>query len=73
MCYEDVRFMKLFTPIVRALYNNDIISGIAIIYWYEKGSVPQGRAMFLRQLEKFVEQLKEPSSSEGEDEEEDED
>lgn len=67
VCYEDVRFMKLFSPIVCALYDNDIISGGAIIYWYEKGYLSQGKSMFLRQLEKFVAQLKETSSNDEDD------
>lgn len=53
-CYEDTRIMKAFPQILKVLYNKDCISDQAIIYWYQKGSKPQGRQHFLKITEPLV-------------------
>ena len=39
---------------MQVLYNNDCVSDQAIIYWYQKGSKPQGRQHFLKATETLV-------------------
>jgi len=46
--------MKAFPQILKVLYNKDCISDQAIIYWYQKGSKPQGRQHFLKITEPLV-------------------
>ncbi|TRM69779.1 armadillo-type protein [Schizophyllum amplum] len=67
-CYEDSRVMKAFPQILKVLYNQDCISDQAIIYWYQKGSKPQGRQHFLKGTEPLVKFLQEQDESD-EDEE----
>lgn len=38
----------------QVLYNKDCLSDQAIIYWYQKGSKPQGRQHFLKSTEPLV-------------------
>jgi len=66
-CYEDTRIIKAFPQILKVLYNKDCISDQAIIYWYQKGSKPQGRQHFLKSTEGLVKFLQE-QESESEDE-----
>ena len=40
--------------ILQVLYNKDCISDQAIIYWFQKGSKPQGRQHFLKATEPLV-------------------
>ncbi|KIK96657.1 hypothetical protein PAXRUDRAFT_825714 [Paxillus rubicundulus Ve08.2h10] len=63
-CYEDTRIMKAFPQILKVLYNKDCISDQAIIYWYQKGSKPQGRQHFLKSTETLVKFLQEQEDSE---------
>ncbi|KAF8557605.1 ARM repeat-containing protein [Imleria badia] len=69
-CYEDTRIMRAFPQILKAsifcyvLYNKDCISDQAIIYWYQKGSKPQGRQHFLKSAEALVKFLQEQDSDE---------
>ncbi|CAA7263160.1 unnamed protein product [Cyclocybe aegerita] len=65
-CYEDTRIIKAFPQILKVLYNKDCISDQAIIYWYQKGSKPQGRQHFLKSTEPLVKFLQEQESSEEE-------
>eukprot|EP00210_Caulerpa_lentillifera_P009685 g9240.t1 len=37
-CYEDTRLLKLFSEIVRVLYDQEIVGEDTIFYWYRKGS-----------------------------------
>lgn len=53
-CYEDTRIMKAFPQILKVLYSKDCVSDQAIIYWYQKGSKPQGRQHFLKITEPLV-------------------
>ncbi|KAJ3088670.1 hypothetical protein HK102_008228 [Quaeritorhiza haematococci] len=68
VCYEDARFMKYFSKTLQILYNADVLSESAIIYWFEKGAASQGKTVFLKQTEAFVTWLK--TEAEGSDEEE---
>ncbi|KDQ57630.1 hypothetical protein JAAARDRAFT_69727 [Jaapia argillacea MUCL 33604] len=63
-CYEDTRIIKAFPQILKVLYNKDCISDQAIIYWYQKGSKPQGRQHFLKSTETLVKFLQEQESEE---------
>lgn len=69
MCYEDSRLMKLFTDIVKLLYNGEIVGEDTIMHWYKKGSHPKGRNVFLKDIEPFIEWLEQ--ADEDEDEEDD--
>ncbi|EAU91654.2 basic leucine zipper and W2 domain-containing protein 2 [Coprinopsis cinerea okayama7 len=69
-CYEDTRIMKAFPQILKVLYNKDVVSDQAIIYWHQKGSRPQGRQHFLKATEALVKFLQE-QEEESEEEEDD--
>lgn len=69
LCYEDNRLLKLFSAIVKLLYNGDIIAEDTIQHWYKKGSHPKGRNVFLKDMEPFLKWLEE---AEEEDDEADE-
>ncbi|KAG5463764.1 MAG: armadillo-type protein [Olpidium bornovanus] len=68
-CYEDAKLMKSFLTIVKNLYKHDVLSDSAIIYWYEKGSKSNGKAVFMKQTEAFVNWLKEQEDDEDEEDE----
>ncbi|PVV00087.1 hypothetical protein BB559_000147 [Furculomyces boomerangus] len=69
-CYEDAKLMRLFYQIVRILYTEDVLSHDAIIFWYSKGALPQGKSTFMKQMERFVVHLQSlDSESEDEDDE----
>lgn len=53
-CYTDTRVMKAFAAIVKVLYNADVVSDQAIIYWHQKGAKPQGKQHFLKATEALV-------------------
>ncbi|KAF8200823.1 armadillo-type protein [Pholiota molesta] len=65
-CYEDTRIIKAFPQILKVLYNKDCLSDQAIVYWYQKGSKPQGRQHFLKSTEPLVKFLQEQESSDEE-------
>ena len=65
-CYEDSKLLKLFSDILRVLYDNDVVGEDTIMWWYKKGSAAKGRSVFLRDVEPFIKWLEEA-------EEEDED
>jgi len=58
-CYEDTRVIKAFPQILKVLYNKDVITDDAIIYWAQKGAKPQGKQHFLKATEPLVKYLKE--------------
>jgi len=58
-CYEDMALLKAFPELVRHLYDKDVLSEETILGWYKKGSNPKGRAVFVKDLEKFVQWLQE--------------
>jgi len=65
-CYDDPRFMKAFPQMLKVLYNKDCVSDQAIVYWYQKGSKPQGRQHFLKATEALVKFLQDQESDEEE-------
>uniref|UniRef100_A0A3P8UTZ4 Basic leucine zipper and W2 domains 1a n=1 Tax=Cynoglossus semilaevis TaxID=244447 RepID=A0A3P8UTZ4_CYNSE len=73
-CYDNIHFMKAFQKIVLLLYKVDVLSEEAILKWYTEAHIAKGRSVFLEQMKKFVEWLKnaeEESESEEEEEEAD--
>ncbi|KAJ3028801.1 UNVERIFIED_CONTAM: hypothetical protein HDU68_000842 [Siphonaria sp. JEL0065] len=71
LCYQDARFIKHFRTIATTFYKHDIVSEAAILFWFEKsgGALPQGKAVFVKQMEPFVEWLKNQEDDSDEDEE----
>ncbi|KIO30712.1 hypothetical protein M407DRAFT_147612 [Tulasnella calospora MUT 4182] len=67
-CYENTRIMKSFPSILKVLYNEDCVSDQAIIYWYQKGSKPQGRQHFLQASEPLVKYLQQQEDESEEEE-----
>ncbi|KAJ3326990.1 hypothetical protein HDU76_012446 [Blyttiomyces sp. JEL0837] len=67
MCYEDARYTKHFRTIIVTLYKADVISEAAVLYWFDKGAIAKGKAMFIEQMKPFVDWLK--SQDEEEDDE----
>lgn len=66
-CYEDNRLLKLFSDIVRVLYDADIIGEDTVQHWYKKGSHTKGRNVFLKDIEPFMKWLEEAEEDEEED------
>ena len=67
-CYDDTVLLKSFAELVRHLYDKDVLSEEAVLGWYRRGANPKGRAVFLKDLEKFVQWLQEAEEeSDGED------
>ncbi|KAG4091989.1 ARM repeat-containing protein [Neocallimastix lanati (nom. inval.)] len=67
-CYEDVKLMKHFRHAIYCLYQGDVLSEAAILYWSEKAMLPSGKAVFAKQMAPFIEWLK---TAEDEDDSED--
>ena len=65
-CYEDSKLLKLFSDILRILYDNDILVEDTIMWWYKKGSAPKGRSVFLRDVGPFIKWLEEAEEEEEE-------
>jgi hypothetical protein len=57
-CYEDVKLMKHFRHAIYCLYQGDVLSEAAILYWSEKAMLPSGKAVFAKQMAPFIEWLK---------------
>ncbi|CAG8499576.1 17234_t:CDS:2 [Acaulospora morrowiae] len=57
-CYDDTKLLKHFRQIVQILYDEDVVSESAILYWSEKGASNQGKTIFLKQMEPFIQWLK---------------
>ncbi|KAJ1940686.1 hypothetical protein FBU59_003736 [Linderina macrospora] len=69
-CYKDAKLMKYFGKIIQVLYQEDVLSDSAILFWAKKGVKPQGKAVFLKQTERFIKFLEEQEDdSDSEDEE----
>ncbi|KAF5836610.1 armadillo-type protein [Dunaliella salina] len=68
-CYEDNRLLKLFSDIVRVLYDADIIGEDTIMFWYKKGSHAKGRNVFLKDIEPFIKWLEEAEEDADDDDE----
>lgn len=63
-CYADTRILKTFPQILKVLYNEDVVSDQAIIYWHQKGAKPNGKQHFLKMTEAMVKFLEEESDEE---------
>jgi len=68
-CYEDNRLLKLFSDIVRVLYDADIVGEDTIMFWYKKGSHTKGRNVFLKDIEPFIKWLEEAEEDADDDDE----
>ncbi|KAM7040622.1 LOW QUALITY PROTEIN: eIF5-mimic protein 2-like [Molossus nigricans] len=67
-CYDNIHFMKAFQKIVVLFYKAEVLSEEPILKWYKDAHVAKGN-VFLEQMKKFVEWLKnaeEESESEAE-------
>ncbi|KAL1915391.1 uncharacterized protein VTP21DRAFT_6849 [Calcarisporiella thermophila] len=69
-CYEDAKLLKAFRALVQLLYKHDVLSEGAILYWAEKGAKPQGKTVFLKQMEPLLQWLKNAEEEDDEDEDE---
>jgi hypothetical protein len=61
-CYENAKLTKF--------YQEDVVSDTAILYWSEKGVKPQGKNVFLKQMEPFVKWLRDNADDSDESDEE---
>ncbi|XP_077426429.1 eIF5-mimic protein 2-A isoform X1 [Vanacampus margaritifer] len=69
-CYDNIHFMKAFQKIVVLLYKADVLSEEAILKWYSEAHLAKGKSVFLEQMKKFVEWLKNAEEESESDEEE---
>ncbi|WFD00744.1 hypothetical protein MYAM1_003496 [Malassezia yamatoensis] len=67
-CYTDTRVFKSFPTLLKILYNENVLSDGAIIYWAQKGAKPQGKQHFLKLAEPLVEFLEQQDSDDDDDE-----
>jgi len=58
-CYEDARVTKIFSKLVQLLYQLDVVTENAIIYWNTKGALAKGKALFISQIQPFIKWLAE--------------
>jgi len=68
-CYEDVKLMKFFRHTIYCLYQGDVLSEAAILYWSDKAMLPQGKNVFAKQMAPFIEWLKTAEDEDDSDEE----
>ncbi|ORX56548.1 ARM repeat-containing protein [Piromyces finnis] len=68
-CYEDVKLMKYFRHAIYCLYQGDVLSEAAILYWSEKAMLPQGKNVFAKQMAPFIDWLKNAEDEDDSDEE----
>ncbi|XP_013391605.1 basic leucine zipper and W2 domain-containing protein 1 isoform X2 [Lingula anatina] len=72
-CYANMAFMKVFQKIVFLFYKMDVLSEDVILKWYEDpAATTKGKSIFLEQMKKFVEWLKNAEEESDDEEEEDE-
>ncbi|XP_063788920.1 eIF5-mimic protein 2 isoform X1 [Pseudophryne corroboree] len=57
-CYDNIHFMKSFQKIVVLFYKAEVLSEEPILKWYKDAHVAKGKSVFLDQMKKFVEWLK---------------
>ncbi|KAM4025939.1 eIF5-mimic protein 2 isoform 1-T1 [Anomaloglossus baeobatrachus] len=57
-CYDNIHFMKSFQKIVVLFYKAEVLSEEPILKWYKDAHVAKGKSVFLEQMKKFVEWLK---------------
>lgn len=70
-CYTDTRVFKTFPQLLKVLYNENVISEGAIVYWAQKGAKPQGKQHFLKLAEPLVKYLESQESEDDDDEDDD--
>jgi len=46
--------MKHFRHAIYCLYQGDVLSEAAILYWSEKAMLPSGKAVFTKQMAPFI-------------------
>jgi len=69
-CYDNIHFMNSFQKIVVLLYKADVLSEEAILKWHAEAHAAKGKSVFLEQMKKFVEWLKNAEEESESDEEE---
>ncbi|KGL84078.1 Basic leucine zipper and W2 domain-containing protein 1, partial [Tinamus guttatus] len=57
-CYDNIHFMKAFQKIVVLFYKAEVLSEEPILKWYKDAHLAKGKSVFLEQMKKFVEWLK---------------
>ncbi|XP_063816435.1 eIF5-mimic protein 2-like isoform X2 [Pseudophryne corroboree] len=57
-CYDNIHFMKSFQKIVVLFYKAEVLSEEPILKWYKDAHLAKGKSVFLDQMKKFVEWLK---------------
>jgi len=67
-CYKNTAVSGSFVKILLVLFNADVLSSDAILYWHSKGSKPDGRQNFLKQTEPLVKKLEEQEEEESDEE-----
>ncbi|KAJ2716866.1 hypothetical protein H4R19_000390 [Coemansia spiralis] len=55
--HNEPRLTRFFGRMVLELYNTDVLSDSAIIFWSTKGAKPEGKSGFLKQTEALVRKL----------------
>jgi len=68
LCYEHNNLMKVFQDIVRMLYDTDVLSEEAIVFWAKKGTNPKGRQVFLDALAPFLKWLEDAEEDDDDEE-----
>lgn len=57
-CYDNMHFMKAFQKIVVVFYKDEVLIEEPILKWYKDAHMAKGKSVFLEQMKKFVEWLK---------------
>ena len=60
--------LKSFANILKVLYNADVLSDQAILYWAQKGAKPQGKQHFLKLADPLVKFIASQASDDDDDE-----
>ncbi|KAJ2767861.1 hypothetical protein IWQ57_003778, partial [Coemansia nantahalensis] len=68
--HNEIRLTRVFGRMVLELYNADVLSDSAIIFWWTKGAKPEGKSGFLKQTEALVKKLQEEEDDDDDDDEE---
>ncbi|KAK3712999.1 hypothetical protein QZH41_014107 [Actinostola sp. cb2023] len=71
-CYENMNFMKVFQKIILLFYKTDVLGEDSIISWYNGAHSSKGKSIFLDQMKKMVEWLKNAEEESGSDEDDEE-
>ncbi|KAL7415507.1 hypothetical protein BDY24DRAFT_349433 [Mrakia frigida] len=63
-CYDEQKAMKSFPSLVRILWEADLVSDNALIYWFDKGAKPQGKEYFVKSVQALYDHVTEESDDE---------